>query len=85
MFTKELLYVHAPTDNTFKSCTALAEEFSLCMSPKLTQKQRPDFFGSFCVHIIPIPQNLPDKPGNDELSHGQWQLIIQVIPNYILS
>lgn len=51
-----------------KACTCIEEYKFLCVCPPTTQKQRPDFFGSFCVHIIPIPQNLPDKPGNDELS-----------------
>ena len=38
------------------------------MSPNNTEAET-RFFWFFCdVHIIPIPQNLPDKPGNNELS-----------------
>lgn len=55
------------------------------MSPNSTEAET-RFFLFFCDgHIIPIPQNLPGKPGNDELSHVLWQLIIQFTLNYILS
>ena len=48
-----------------KACTCTEEYKFLYVCPPTTQKQRPDFSGSF---VIPIPQNLPDKPGNNELS-----------------
>lgn len=68
-----------------KACTCIEEYKFPYVCPPTTQKQRPDFFGSFVFTSYPFLKTFQINQVTMNFPHVQWQLIIQVILNYILS
>ena len=68
-----------------KACTCTEEYKFLYVCPPTTQKQRPDFSGSFVFTSYPFLKTFQINQVTMNFPHVQSQLIIQFILNYILS
>lgn len=79
--------MHMPQQTTYlKACTCTEEYKFLYVCPPTTQKQRPDFSGSFVMFTsYPFLKTFQINQVTMNFPHVQWQLIIQSTLNYILS